>query len=48
MTGKELTKELKKLNLIPRNKMIDEQLQLLLYVAIFSAGLMIGMFTQII
>ena len=48
MTGKRLVKELKNLNLVPRNRMIDEQLQLLLYVTIFSAGLMLGIFTQII
>ena len=48
MTGKRLVKELKNLNLVPRNRMIDEQLQLLLYVTIFSAGLMLGIFTQIV
>lgn len=48
MTGKRLVKDLKRLNLVPRNKMIDEQLQLLLYVTIFSAGMMLGIFSQII
>lgn len=48
MTGKRLVKDLKRLNLIPRNRMIDEQLQLLLYVGIFSAGMMLGIFSQII
>jgi len=48
MTGKRLVKDLKRLNLVPRNKMIDEQLQLLLYVTIFSAGLILGIFSQII
>jgi len=48
MTGKRLVKDLKKLNLIPRNRMINEQLQLLLYVTIFSAGMMLGIFSQII
>lgn len=48
MTGKRLVKDLKRLNLIPRNRMIDEQLQLLLYVAIFSLGMMLGVFSQII
>ena len=48
MTGKRLVKDLKRLNLIPRNRMINEQLQLLLYVTIFSAGMMLGIFSQII
>jgi hypothetical protein len=48
MTGKQLTKQLKQLNLIPRNRMIDEQLQLLLYVSIFTAGMLLGIFSQII
>jgi len=48
MTGKQLTKQLKQLNLIPRNRMLNEQLQLLLYVAIFSAGMILGIFSQII
>ena len=48
MTGKRLVKDLKRLNLRPRNRMIDEQLQVLLYVGIFSAGMMLGIFSQII
>lgn len=48
MTGKRLIKDLKRLNLIPRNKMLDEQIQVLAYVSIFSAGLLLGIFSQII
>jgi len=48
MTGKRLVKDLKRLNLIPRNRMIDEQLQVLLYVSIFTAGMLLGIFSQII
>lgn len=48
MTGKRLVKDLKRLNLVPKNKMIDDQLQLVLYLSIFSAGLMLGIFSQII
>ena len=48
MTGKRLVKDLKRLSLIPKNKMIDDQLQLVLYLSIFSAGLMLGIFSQII
>ena len=48
MTGKQTIKELKNLKLIPKNKMIDDQLNLLGYLAMFTAGLIVGIFTQII
>jgi hypothetical protein len=48
MTGKQTVKELKNLKLIPKNKMIDEQLTLLGYLAIFTAGMLVGIITQII
>tara|TARA_Y100000385_G_scaffold263115_1_gene295312 strand:- start:102 stop:248 length:147 start_codon:yes stop_codon:yes gene_type:complete len=48
MTGKEITKELKNLKLIPKNKMIDDQLTLLGYLVMFTAGLLIGTLTQIL
>jgi hypothetical protein len=48
MTGKQTVKELKNLKLIPKNKMIDEQLALLGYLAIFTAGMLVGIITQII
>ena len=48
MTGKQTVKELKNLKLIPKNKMIDDQLTLLGYLVMFTAGLIIGIFTQII
>ena len=48
MTGKQTIKELKNLKLIPKNKMIDDQFTLLGYLAIFTAGLIVGIFTQII
>ena len=48
MTGKEQTKILKTLNLIPKNKKLDEQMTLIKYTYVFIAGLLIGIFTQII
>ena len=48
MTGKQTIKELKNLKLIPKNKMIDDQLTLLGYLAMFTAGMLVGIFTQII
>ena len=48
MTGKQTIKELKNLKLIPKNKMIDDQFTLLGYLAMFTAGLIVGIFTQII
>jgi len=48
MTGKQTIKELKNLKLIPKNKMIDDQITLVGYLAMFTAGLIIGIYTQII
>lgn len=48
MTGKETIKELKNLKLIPKNKMIDDQLTLLGYLVMFTAGLLVGTLTQIL
>ena len=48
MTGKEQTKTLKRLNLIPRNRMIDEQITLLKYMYIFVSGIILGIITQVI
>ena len=48
MTGKETIKELKNLKLIPKNKMIEDQLTLLGYLVMFTAGLLIGTLTQIL
>ena len=45
---KRKNKELKNLKLIPKNKMIDDQLTLLGYLVMFTAGLIVGIFTQII
>ena len=48
MTGKEQTKILKTLKLIPKNKKLDEQMTLIKYTYVFIAGILIGIFTQII
>ena len=48
MTGKETIKELKNLKLIPKNKMIEDQLTLLGYLVMFTAGLLVGTLTQIL
>ncbi len=48
MTGKEQVKTLKRLNLIPRNRDLDEQMTLAKYAYVFMAGLLIGIFSQII
>lgn len=48
MTGKEQVKTLKRLNLIPRNRDLDEQMTLAKYAYVFMAGLLIGIFTQIL
>jgi len=48
MTGKQTIKELKNLKLIPKNKMIDDQLTLLGYLVMFTAGLIVGILTQMI
>ena len=48
MTGKEQTKLLKTLQLIPKNKSMQEQITLMKYLYVFSSGLALGIFTQII
>ena len=48
MTGKQQTKLLKTLQLIPRNKPMDEQITLMKYLYVFSSGLAIGIFSQIL
>lgn len=48
MTGKEQTKLLKTLQLIPKNKSMQEQITLIKYLYVFSFGLAVGIFTQII
>jgi hypothetical protein len=48
MTGKQQTKLLKTLQLIPRNKPMDEQITLMKYLYVFVSGLALGIFTQII
>jgi hypothetical protein len=48
MTSKEQTKLLKTLQLIPRNKSMEEQITLMKYLYVFTSGLAIGIFSQII
>jgi hypothetical protein len=48
MTGKEQTKLLKTLQLIPKNKSMEEQITLMKYLYVFTSGLAIGIFSQII